>query len=136
MKRYICILGLLPVLLLTLLLFSCTQAQATDPASVMKALFNAVNQGKADVATNYFAKDAAIISPWGQPSGTKGIHDWFAVGIIPMKTQLKIGEFSVDGVNLAGTFKITDVGFHDEPFKVMAVIQDGKIKSMTWTGAK
>ena len=70
------VLGVLAVLSVALLLLiGCAPTpQATDPVSVTKALFNAINQGKAAAAANCFAKDGEFITAMGQPKGAEKLQ--------------------------------------------------------------
>ena len=141
MKRYLCVLSLVSAALL--LLASCAPTlQSTDPVSVTKALFIAINQGKAEKAANFFAKDGELITAFGQPQGAAKIQSFFKVTVIPLKTKVEIKELKADGVNVTGTFAMTNnnTGNNSEKnpgekvpiMKLSGIVQDGKITTMTW----
>jgi hypothetical protein len=65
------------------------------------------------------------------------------MGLIPMKTKVEIKELEADGENVKGIFEIrnADLGNNSEAtlgntapisMKLAGVVQEGKIKSMTW----
>jgi hypothetical protein len=143
MRKYICVLAILLAALLSLTLIACAPTpQATDPASVTKALFNAINQGKAEAAANCFADDGQLIWAFGQPKGTKKLHDYIQNTLIPMKTKLTIITLTADGENATGVFSIANRDTQSQfpngapPLKLDAVVQSGKIKTMTWSTNK
>lgn len=119
---------------------SCApRAVPTDPVSVTRAVFEAINKGHAETAVSFFAPDAQWITAFGQPSGTQKILGALRDGWIPMKTRLEIKEIQASGDNVTGVFTVQNVS--DEfrnptPLALSAVIQDGKIKTMTWTTKK
>jgi ketosteroid isomerase-like protein len=139
-KRYVCLIALVTTTMLLLLLTSCAQApQATDPVSVTKALFTAINQGKADVAAGYFAEDAELVTGFGQPTGLTKIRDFMKLTVVPMKTRVEVKEVTADGTAVTGVFTMknnTDVYRNATPMQVIGVVQNGKITSMTWTPVK
>ena len=142
MKSYVRLLGALPVTLLTLLMFSCSQTQATDPVSETKALINAINQGKAEAASNCFAADGELITAFGQPQGSAKLLSFFKVTVIPLKTRIEIKGLIADGENVTGTFSMTnnDTGNNSATspsdrivlMKLSGIVHGGKIKTMTW----
>jgi hypothetical protein len=145
MKRYAYVLSLVSAALL--LLASCAPIpEATDAVSVTKALFTAINQGKAEAAANFFAKDGELITAFGQPQGAVKIHNFFKVTVIPLKTKVEIKDLKVDGENVTGTFAMTNNNTGNNSatnpgekvplMKLSSVVQEGKIKSMTWTTNK
>jgi hypothetical protein len=119
------------------MLIACSPApQATDPASVTKALFSAINQGKAEVAANSFAKDGEFITAFGQPRGAEKIQAFFKMTLIPLKARVDVKEVKADGENVTGifTFSSTNLGKDAPiPMKLSGIVQEGKIKTMTWS---
>jgi hypothetical protein len=139
MKRYVC--GLVIVSLMIIALASCSPPP-TDPASVTKALFTAINQGKADDATNLFAEDGELTAKFAVVYSGQKLRDFFSKTLIPLKTQVDQWQLTVDGINVAGTFRMTSSeiksgspnGF--QLLQVIGVIQNGKINTMSWTAPK
>ncbi|HVO39078.1 MAG TPA: nuclear transport factor 2 family protein [Spirochaetia bacterium] len=119
---------------------SCApKAVPTDPASVVRAVFEAINQGHGETAASFFAPDAQWITAIGQPSGSQKILSWIRDGWIPLKTRLEIKEIQASGDNVTGVFTVQNVSdeFHSPtPLALSAVVQNGKITSMTWTTKK
>ena len=143
MNKLISVRAALTVLILSQIVIACTPKQATDPASIAKGVFDAINAGKAEAGAGYFAQDAEFVCPWGQPTGATKIGTFFKTNLIPLKTHIDIQELKVEGNNLTGTFKINSVwlknAFPNEVplnFMVIGTIQNEKITSMTWTAAK
>ncbi len=117
------------------LLADDTVAQATDPIAIVNGLFDTINNVQAEKATSYFADDGQLITAWGQPKGIKKLLGFFTNTMFPLKTQLKVIELNASGVNVTGIFAIKDSGGFTNwgLLKVVSIVQDGKIKSMTWT---
>jgi len=140
MRKYVCVLAILSAALLLQMLVACTpRQQPTDPASVTRALFNAINQGKAEVAANCFAKDGEFIAAFGQPKGAEKIQGFFKMTMIPLKARVEIKELKADGENVTGIFSFSSTNLgHDAPLpmEVIGVVQEGKIKTMTWSTRK
>ena len=124
-------------LLLTILIGCAPSQQATDPSSVTKALFTAINQGKADAAANCFAKDGELTA-YGQKYSGQKLRDFITKSLISLGTNIETQELNVDGVKLNGTIRVTNSWLKPQfpqgipPFSVVVVVQDGKIKSMSW----
>jgi hypothetical protein len=144
MRKYMSIPAVLPAVLLLLMLVACAPApKATDPVSVTKVLFDDINKGRAEAATNCFAADGELVTAFGQPRGAEKLRTFFKMGLIPMKTKVEIKELEADGENVKGIFEIrnADLGNNSEEtlgntapisMKLAGVVQEGKIKSMTW----
>jgi hypothetical protein len=113
-------------------------AQSKDPAAVTKAVLENINKGRADAAASMFAEDAEFISTLGQPVGVKKIRIFFALSLIALKTRIETHEITANGPNVTGTFTIQSAHFIPVPtlMEVIAVVVDGKVKSMTWTTPK
>jgi len=130
------------VIFLLFLIACAPSVKATDPASVTKSLFDAINKGQAEAAASYFAEDGEFIWSFGQPKGVQKILNYFKTNLIPLKTHVELQDLKVDGDNLTGTFKITSTWFksafpNGAPlYKVSGVVQGGKIKSMMWSSVK
>jgi hypothetical protein len=117
---------------------SCTPSpQGTDPISVTKAFFAAINQGKAEAAANCFAKDGELTA-YGQKYSGQKLRDFFTKSLISLGTQIETQELSVDGVRIDGTIRVTNSWLKPQfpkgipPFSVASIVQDGKIRSMSW----
>jgi len=115
-----------------------SSAPPKDPAAVTKAMFTAINNGKAETAANFFAEDAELITGFGQPTGLSKIKSFFKLTVIPLKTHIEISELNSSAGNVTGIFIMKSTNEFREPtsMKVIGVVIDGKIKSMTWTSNK
>ena len=113
-------------------------APPKDPVAVTKAMFAAINNGKAETAANYFAEDAELITGFGQPTGHAKIKSFFQLTVIPLKTHIEVSELNGSAENVNGIFLMKSINEFREPIsmKVIGVVVDGKIKSMTWTSNK
>jgi hypothetical protein len=135
MKKYIGILAMVSAAVL--LLIGCAPApQATDPASIAKGLFDAINNGRAEAAANYFARDGELITAVGQPKGAEKILFFLKMTLVPLKARVEMKEVKADGENVTGrfTFASTNLGKDAPiPMKLSGVVQAGKIKTMTWS---
>ena len=121
------------------MIFACVpDAQSKDPAAITKAVLENINKGRADAAASMFAEDAEFISGMGQPKGTTKIRNFFALNLIALKTRIETNEMTADGPNVIGTFTIQSPHFLPVPtlMQVVAVVVDGKIRSMTWSAPK
>jgi hypothetical protein len=125
------------VSLFSLVFMACGQgALVTDPVAVTRAMFDAVNRGQSEKAAGYFSADAEIVTGFGQPTGSRKIEAFFKTTVIPMKTHAEIKDLKADGVNVTGVFLMkssSDEFKNATPMKIIAVVLNGKISSMTWT---
>jgi hypothetical protein len=143
MRKYISTVTLSIVVILLHILVACSSSvQATDPVSVTRGFFDAINKGQGQKAANCFDEDGELIWAHGQPKGSKRLLEYMQKQLIPLKTRVEIKDLKADGENVTGTFTITSTYLASEfpngvpLMKVIAVVQSGKIKSMTWTTNK
>jgi hypothetical protein len=137
-KKHKSILALLIAGLLLTILIGCTPSpQATDPISVTKAFFTAINQGKAEAAASCFAKDGELTA-YGQKYSGQKLREFLTKSLISFGTRIETQKLSVDGVKIDGTIRVTNSWLKPQfpkgipPFSVEGIVQDGKITSMWW----
>jgi hypothetical protein len=122
------------------MLISCGAAASnSDPIRVTKDLFDAINRGQAEKAANLFYDDGELVTGFGQPTGLKKIHDFLKLTVIAMKTRVEIKEMKEDGTNVRGIFIMKNISTeyrNPTAMQVIAVVENGKIKSMTWSPQK
>ena len=131
------------ILLVTVLLqtiVACKPAgTVTDSISVIKAMFNAINKKQAETAANFFSEDGQLTTGFGQPTGIKKIRDFLQTSWIPLKSHFELKEINASDGTVTGIFTLQNTSdlFHNPtPMQLIAVVQNGKIKSMTWTTKK
>ena len=139
MNRYKNILMILLIAVSLQFVIACSPGKPiTEPVAVTKAVFEAINSKHAEVAASYFAEDAEIITSFGQPVGNLKILNFFRITVIPYKMHLEITNMSISGDNVTGTFTLKDISAYKTPvnMEVLAVVSNGKIKSMSWSPKK
>jgi hypothetical protein len=122
-------------LLLAVLAACGPNVPVTDPVAITRALFDDINRGKAEVAAALFSEDGQLVTGFGQPTGPIKIKTFFQATVIPMKMHLEMKEINLSNGTVIGTFMLQDKGEFKTPtlMEVNAVIQGGKIMSMTWS---
>ena len=118
---------------------SCARAKpVTDPMDVTKAVFSAINNKQPEVAASYFADDAEFTAAFGQPVGKAKILAFFKTTVIPYKMHLELTAVNAVDEDVTGTFTLKDVSAYqtETNMELVAVITNGKIKSMTWSPEK
>jgi hypothetical protein len=124
---------------LSVVLSACgSNAPLTDPVAVTRALFDYINRGKAEAAAGLFADDGELVTGFGQPKGQNKIKTFFQTTVIPLKVHLEVKEINLSNGTMLGTFMMQDVSAFKTPtlMEVKAAIQDGRVKSMTWSVKK
>ena len=119
---------------LCFLIAACKPEKTADPVSVVKAEFDAINNGQADTAAELFAEDAEWISAFRQSTGASAIRDMLRLTTIPTKTRLTIRDISAEGPTVTGTFTMeSSVVPEGVIVQLFATVQKGKIQFMAWT---
>jgi hypothetical protein len=128
---------ILAAALVAALLFSAVgvSAQATDPLAVMQASLAALNAGKVDAAT---VADDAVFTIAGRSARGKEEVLRMIADDVANHTQVEATNFQVAGTKVTYSFKLSSDLFRGLGIEVIngtteAVIEDGKIKSLTAT---
>jgi hypothetical protein len=139
MNRRKALLSIFAVCLILALFASCgANVPVTDPIAITKSLFDNINKGKAEAAATLFSEDGELVTGFGQPTGQTKIKGFFQATVIPLKMHLEMKEINISNGTVIGAFVIQDKGEFKTPtlMEVNAVVQTGKIKSMTWSVKK
>jgi ketosteroid isomerase-like protein len=122
----------LSVIMLALLV-SCSSAASTDeadPASIVKAFYEAENADNLDAAMALISDDAVFSFPnYGPYNGKDEIRDWEQVAM-QNGGEFELSNIQVDGDTVTFTASFLWMDSHIE-HDYEVIVQGGKIKSIT-----
>jgi len=115
------------LILVGILLASCSSAKSDESIAVVQAAYDRLNQGDADGFLEYFTDDAVMMSDSGEP-GFPLMARYYILDFIKQGYQVKISDITADGnvvkfvydLYLRDTSKATFSDYVD-------VVVDGKI---------
>jgi len=140
MKRILSIIGLLSAVALVATP-GHGYAQATDPASVVRAQTDAFNSGNVDEAMSYFA-DNAVVTDVAGPPGQKAVHTGKAeIRAFVLQGLADHPNTEIESVQVSGDTATVRVRVSNDMFRKLGfaslegtgvlVVKDGKIVTFT-----
>ena len=116
------------LMLIGILLTSCTSAQPGDPVSVVQAAYDHLNQGDLNGYVELLSDDAVVIDRTGRLDGSQAIRHDLELNFVPGQMRFELSDLSSDGNEVTYTIKIyeddTLVATYDDG---LTIVVDGKI---------
>ncbi len=117
-------------MLVTVLASACASTQPiTEPVAVIEAFYEALNDGDLDAAMNFVADDAKFILNTVY-SGKAQVRAFYE-GTIAMNTQWELSDLKAEGDTVAWIGQLTHDTGGFAPGPLEAVVQNGKIVSLS-----
>ena len=116
------------LILIGILLVSCTPAQPGDPVAVVQAAYDRLNQDDVDGYMKFLSDDAVVIDRTGGLDGSQAIRNDLELNFVPGQMRFELSDLSSDGNEVTYTIKVyeddTLVATYDDG---LTIVVDGKI---------
>lgn len=116
------------LMLIGILLTTCTSAQPGDPVSVVQAAYDLLNQGDLNGYLELLSDDAVMIDRSGRFDGSQAIRDNLTLNFVPGQIRYELSDLRSDGNEVTYAIKVyeddTLVATYDDG---LTIVVDGKI---------